>query len=74
MRKYDDGYTLDEMVERVVYWWRRYLGTRVEGGKEYSKSDIEILSRRVKKLSEKPDKFKFNHPDMGIDDHGWENE
>ena len=65
-KTYKDGYAMEEMVDRVVYWWFRYKGTRVEDGKEFSSSDMNILLARLQKLKDHPDRFKFNDPDMGI--------
>lgn len=66
--KYKTGdreeYTMETMVDRVIYWWVRYEGKRTEGGKEFSKSDIHELSDRLKYLAERPIAFKFNKPDM----------
>lgn len=65
--KYKDGYTMEEMIDRVVYWFFRYKGTHKFNGKEFSKNETELLSRRVKELAKNPDKFVFEHPDMGVE-------
>ncbi len=66
----NDGgqYTINEMVDRVVYWWKRFEGTRTEDGKDYSRYDVEELSIRLKKLSKRPEDFNFNHPDFKKDE------
>lgn len=46
-------------IERIVYIWGRYSGTRDETkeGKHYSKSDIDELIRRLNKFKENPSSF-----------------
>ena len=60
-------YTMETMVDRVVYWWFRYQGKRTEEGKEFSKTDVRELSHRLNILSTFPERFKFNKPDMSDD-------
>jgi len=67
-KKYKAGdreeYTMETMVDRIVYWWFRYEGTRTEDGKDFSKSDIIELADRLEVLAKNPKKFKFNKPDI----------
>ncbi len=46
-------------VERVVYIWSRYNGTRdsTKEGKYYDKCDIEELIRRLTKFKDNPSSF-----------------
>ncbi len=60
-------YTMETMVDRVVYWWIRYQGKRTEDGKDFSKTDVRELSHRLNLLSTYPERFKFNKPDMELD-------
>ncbi len=57
-------------IQRIIYWWRRYKGTRVNEGKVYSFTDIDLLERRIYAYLDNPKKFKFDNPDMNIDDFG----
>ncbi len=66
-KKYKDGHTMEEMIDRVIYWWIRYKGTRTEDGKEFSKSDLDLLERRIAQLRLKPNSFKFSNPEMGVE-------
>ena len=65
--KYKDGYTMEEMVMRVNYWWIRYQGTHTEEGKEFSKSDVKMLSSILNELAENPNTFQWSNPDMGVE-------
>lgn len=60
-------YTMEDMVDRVVYWWIRYQGTRTEEGKDFSRTDVKGLSHRLNLLSTYPERFRFNKPDMDDD-------
>ena len=62
-------YTMEAMVNRVVYWWIRYEGKRTEDGKDFAKIEVHQLANRLKELSLHPEKFKFNKPDMINDDY-----
>ena len=46
-------------IERIVYIWARYQGTRdaSKEGKHYNKSDIEELIRRLSRFKEEPKSF-----------------
>ena len=57
-------YTMEDMVNRVVYWWVRYEGRRTEDGKDFCKTDVRELSHRLNLLSTYLERFKFNKPDM----------
>ena len=65
-KRYKDGYSMEEMIDRVVYWFFRYEGTRTEDGKEFIKSHLSILLSRLERLKDHPNEFKFNNPDMDI--------
>ncbi len=55
---------MEDMVDRVVYWWVRYEGSHTEDGKEFSKGEVYGLANKLMNLSKNPDSFKFNKPDM----------
>ena len=57
-------YTMETMVDRVVYWWFRYKGKRTEEGKDFDNSDLIELIHRLKLLHDQPELFRFNCPDM----------
>ncbi len=57
-------YTMEDMVNRVIYWWIRYKGTRTEDGKEFRKFDLIELIHRLKVLHDEPELFRFNNPNM----------
>lgn len=59
-----ESYTMETMVNRVIYWWTRYEGKRTEDGKDFSASDVRELENRLSILSMHPDKFRWNRPDM----------
>ena len=63
-----DEWTMEEMVDRVIYWWFRYKGRRTEDGKDLSKSDVYELKRRLEKLANFPERFKFNNPNMELNE------
>lgn len=65
LAKDKEQYTMEVMVDRVIYWWIRYKGTRTEDGKDFSKSDVRMLSRRLERLAKNPYGFRWNEPDMG---------
>lgn len=50
---------LDE-IQRIVYYWARYEGTRTPKGKEFSKVDINELISRLEKYKQNPEKFDWN--------------
>ena len=60
-----------EDIQRIIYWWRRYMGKRVEGGKSYSFSDVDVLEKRINQYLKTPSKFNFDYPDMNIDEFGF---
>lgn len=59
-------YTMEDMVDRVIYWWIRYEGKRTEDGKEFENMDLIKLIHRLKLLHDEPELFRFNHPDMEV--------
>ena len=61
---YKDGYSLGEMIDRVIYWWARYEGKRTEDGKDYDLGELRDLISRLERLRKNPNKFKFSKPDM----------
>lgn len=63
-----EAYTMEEMIERVYYWWVRYEGSRTEDGKEFCNMDLTELIHRLKLLHDEPEKFNFNKPDMEDED------
>jgi hypothetical protein len=54
-----------EDIERIIYWFRRYKGTRVGNGKVYDFLDLDVLEKRIITYLEHPDKFNFDNPEMG---------
>lgn len=57
-------------IDRVVYVWARYEGTRdgSDAGKHYSKSDVEELIRRLTKYKENPHSFNEGFEDLEEDE------
>lgn len=54
-----------EDIERIIYWFRRYKGTRTSEGKLFSFIDLNLLEHRIIEYLEHPDEFNFDNPDMG---------
>ena len=63
----NEEYTMEDMVNRVVYWWARYEGKRTEDGKDFSTLDVKELAWRLKHLTSYPEDFRFNNPNMQVD-------
>ena len=61
-----ESYTMEDMVDRVYYWWVRYQGKRTDDGKEFGKMDVIELIHRLSLLHDDPSKFSFNKPDMDM--------
>lgn len=66
-REIIDGFTIEDMINRVVYWFFRYEGKRTVEGKDFSESDLKILEKRISMLRKMPLMFSWNCPDMGIE-------
>lgn len=46
-------------IERIVYIWARYSGTRDKSkeGKYYNKGEIKNLAKRLERYADNPDSF-----------------
>jgi len=57
-------------IDRIVYIWARYSGKRTPDGKDYSKSDLNELIRRLEKFRDDPISFDegFEKSLEGIED------
>lgn len=57
-----------DCINRIVYLWARYLGTRTKEGKEYSKREVSELIERMKLYRDNPEKFDYGTGDLCEED------
>lgn len=51
-------------IQRIVYMWARYSGTRCSEGKKYTGVDISNLIERLKAYNKNPEKFDWNEGEV----------
>ncbi len=56
MLEEESPYNINE-IDRLVYIWSRYSGTRTPHGKDYSKGEIKELAERLKRYADNPETF-----------------
>lgn len=57
---FEDIDKLEEEISRIIYMWRRYEGTKIPEGKQFKKYEVIDLLERIRKYTNRPEKFNFN--------------
>ena len=65
---FEDIDNFEEEIQRIIYWWRRYEGTRAQEGKDVENYELANLVDRINKYMKDPEKFNWDNPTMDEDE------